>query len=530
MSGPGTALAGLAVRQVRRGALLVALITGAMSAVVAWQYASTFAGALDAGAVRALAANPAIRALFGAPLALDSPGGFAVWRTGTPFAVLVGAWALSASTRITRGEEDAGRWNLLLCGRIRRHDAVGAGMAAVGAGAVLAGAGVAVGLVLAGTRPAGAFVHGAGIAGIGLVFAAVGALAGQLLPTRAAASGASAAVLGAGLLVRMVADGVPELGWLRWVSPLGLVAESRPYAGDRAAPLLVLAVFPVVLGGAALWVAQHRDLGAGALVSRAGDRKPRTLLLNSAAAFAARRSLRAWLGWAGGIGAFFALIGALTGSIIAFLAGSPRFAELAAAAGFGGLGSAPGFAATMFSLLGIPSGMFAATRVGALAAEETTRCGVALFALPLSRRRIAVVELAVVGAGVLALHVVAGLAMWAGAAIAGAPLGAGEALAGAVNVVPIGLLSLGAGVLALGWAPRAVVAVGALPTAGGFLLDVLARSAQAPEWVVELSPFAHLGAVPLDGPVWTDVVGLVLCGAGLGAAGVSGVARRDLRC
>ncbi|MGW4330042.1 hypothetical protein ACWEKR_29635 [Nocardia sp. NPDC004573] len=39
---------------------------------------------MDSDALRALAENSAVRILFGAPLALDDPGGFTVWRTGTP--------------------------------------------------------------------------------------------------------------------------------------------------------------------------------------------------------------------------------------------------------------------------------------------------------------------------------------------------------------------------------------------------------------------------------------------------------------
>lgn len=64
-----------------------------MSALVAAQYRSTFADSIDSDALRALAENPAVRVLFGAPLALDDPGGFTVWRTGMPVLVLCGVWA-----------------------------------------------------------------------------------------------------------------------------------------------------------------------------------------------------------------------------------------------------------------------------------------------------------------------------------------------------------------------------------------------------------------------------------------------------
>jgi len=54
-----------------------------------------------AGSIAKLAANPAIRTLFGEPIALDQAGGFTVWRVGTFLAALLGAWAILATTRIT---------------------------------------------------------------------------------------------------------------------------------------------------------------------------------------------------------------------------------------------------------------------------------------------------------------------------------------------------------------------------------------------------------------------------------------------
>ena len=118
----GRAVRRLAVRQVRRGALIVAVICAGMSAIVVTQYHTTFQGTIDETGLRALAENPAIRVLFGPAVALNDPGGFTVWRTGTPLLVLASVWILLTATRITRGEEDAGRWDLLLAGRLRKVD------------------------------------------------------------------------------------------------------------------------------------------------------------------------------------------------------------------------------------------------------------------------------------------------------------------------------------------------------------------------------------------------------------------------
>ncbi|AXB44464.1 ABC transporter permease [Amycolatopsis albispora] len=517
---------GLAVRQLRFGALVVLAVAAGMSALVAAQYQSTFAGVLDGGALRALAANPAIRTLFGEPVALDDPGGFTVWRTGTPLAVLVGIWAILTATRLTRGDEDAGRWELLLSGRITARRLLAGRLAVLAVAVGLIGAAVTVALIATGTAVAGALVHGAGIAGLGWVFGALGLLTAQLLPSRSPASGAAVAVLGAALLARMISDGT-DVRWVQWFTPFGLQARLQPYAGNDAGPLLVLIALAVVFAFAAMFIAGRRDL-RGAPWALVAERRPRTRLLRSLPGFALRRGLRPWLAWLVAVAAYYGLIGLLTISISRFLTENARFAELAAGAGFGGLGSATGFAAAMFSLLAIPAGMYAAVRIGSFAEDETSRRAVLLFGLPFSRIRLLGSELVVVAAGTLVLVAGAGAALWAGAAAVDAPLGFGAALSGALNIAPIALLSLAAAVFGLGWLPRAAVALGALPAAGGFLYQVLAQSAGVTGWPLDLTPFAHIAAVPETTPDWPGLAGLLAVTALLVTAGAVGYTRRDL--
>ena len=148
----------------------LAVLAGGLPAFVAVEYRDTFAGAIGVASLTALAENPAIRTLFGRPVALDDPGGFTVWRTGTVLAVLVGTWAVLTATRLTRGEEEAGRWDLLLSGRLRLRFLVASTLARRPArdGAVV-GAAVRSACSLAGTdddrrgavrRPRSAARHG----------------------------------------------------------------------------------------------------------------------------------------------------------------------------------------------------------------------------------------------------------------------------------------------------------------------------------------------------------------------------------
>jgi ABC-2 type transport system permease protein len=524
---PGRAVSSLVIRQIRRGASIIAVVCAGMSAIVATQYQTTFEGSIDQSGLRALAENPAIRILFGPPVALDDAGGFTVWRTGTPVLVLASVWILLVATRITRGEEDAGRCDLLLAGRLRMVDVVVRCLIAVAGCAVLIGAAVGASLVAVGTDATGAVVYAAAIVGVTLTFATAGVLAGQIMPTRSAAVGVTVSVLGVGLLLRMLADGVPALTWSAWTTPFGLTARAAPYADNRIAPLHVLACLPLVLAAAALVIARRRDVGSG-LVAVATSRPPRTRLLGSLGGFALRRGMRSTISWAIGIAAYFLLVGALIASILEFFDQNRRFAELAATAGFGGLDSANGFAAALFSLLAIPTGLYAATRLAAMVADEKARRWTPLFAAPASRTRLAVIEIGVTTLGVVVLHATAALAMWAGAAITGAPLTIGAAMAGTLNTAPIAWLAVGAAALAVGWLPSAVGAIGALPVAGGFLLNVITQGTRAPTWVVNLSPFAHVSAVPNLPPGWAAIAALTVIGTLLAALGVAGFSLRDL--
>jgi ABC-2 type transport system permease protein len=505
----GARVAALAARLIRRGTLIVVPLVAGMAAMVVVQYRQAFADTAGVQSLEALATNPAIRTLFGEPVALDDPGGFTVWRTGTPLAVIVGLWALLAATRITRGEESAGRWELLLAAQL------------------LVGVALTSAMLLAGTEASGAWRFGAALGLIGAAFAAMGTLAGQLVADRRTASGIAAGVLIGAYMVRMVADGTGAT-WLHWLTPFGLLSLTQPYAADRLAPLLVLAAGTGGLVAATAVAARGRDLGAGRVPVRATAR-PRTRLLRSLPGFAVRRTLRPVLAWSAGVTAYFLLIGLMATSIADFMTANPRWAELAAAAGFTQLAQVEGYVAALFTLLAVPAGMFTAVQIAADAEDETGGRFTLLFTRPVSRSRWAWIRTGVVASACVILVLTAGAATWAGTSMVDAGLGLWPALAGVLNALPVALLCLGASLLALGWVPQAVFPIGALPAAGGFLLQVFADTFGWPGWVRWLSPFSHVANVPATSPDWAGTAGILAIALVLATVGVAGYARRDLR-
>ena len=93
----------------------------------------------------------------------------------------------------------------------------------------------------------------------------MGVLAAQLAATRRQANGIAAAIFGASLLIRVVADSTPGWHWLRWLSPLGWAENLHPLTSPAPVMFLPIAAFTAALAAAAVFVAGRRDMGAGVL-------------------------------------------------------------------------------------------------------------------------------------------------------------------------------------------------------------------------------------------------------------------------
>jgi ABC-2 type transport system permease protein len=251
--------------------------------------------------------------------------------------------------------------------------------------------------------------------------------------------------------------------------------------------------------------------------------------LRSVTGFLTQRTLRPLAGWSLALCAYFLLIGLLAVSLTDFLRANPRFADLAGQAGFESLATVQGYVAALIMLLAIPLGLFAALRVAGDAADEAHGRLTLVLARPVGRIRWAATETAVVAAACVVIALLTGTAAWLGIRAIGGTLRLGEAIAGSVNILPVALLSLGAAILALGWVPRAVMLVGALPVVGGFIIWALADALDWPDWLRQISPFAHVASVPATSPDWAGVWTMLAVAAALAALGIVSFARRDLR-
>jgi ABC-2 type transport system permease protein len=232
--------------------------------------------------------NKAVRLFYGEPHDLLTVSGYAAWRVGGTLAIFSCIFGLLAAVRALRTEEDTGRMELVLAGVVGRRSAYFSAMAAIAAGIAILWLAELAGFLLAGLSLGGSAYLALASASVVPVYVGIGALACQLAPTRRVALELGGAVAGLLFLLRLVADTVNGLGWLRWASPLGWAEELRPFTGAR--PLVLL--LPVVAGAIAIAlaarIAVRRDVGTGLLSAR-DSAEP----YEHAAALATQR-LRAW--------------------------------------------------------------------------------------------------------------------------------------------------------------------------------------------------------------------------------------------
>jgi len=526
MASADRAVLGLAQKELRRGILFAVVGSAVMFQVIVASFDAAFSSGAS-GALAGLIENPAVRALYGVAYDVSTAGGFAVWRGGT-FVCVVGAlWGALATVRVLRGEEDQGRWDLLLAEPVSSARAVAAHLLVLFVGCALLGAAIAGVLLAAGQRAGGSVLYGTGVGLLAAGGVGIGALTAQLFGQRRRAAGFAGGAIGVLYVVRMLADSSNELSWLRWLSPFGWVEGLQSFAGDHLLPLLPLALLPIVLVGVAAWARSRRDLGAGLLADRERV-APHTRLLGGVLPFAWRQRLGGVAGWGAGVVVYGGIIGAITASFTDWIVGNQAFQDFAAKYGIGDLTSPAqfvGFGATAIGLILVLQ-VTSALHHGW---EDENDGRLELYqSLPMTRTGWLGAEVAASLAAVVVTGTLSAVATWVGAVVGGADVSLGQALAAIANTASVLVLFTGLAVLLHGLAPALALPMSAGLAVVAYFLGFLGAAANLPDWVVSVSPFHHLATVPAQPVAWAAA--LVMAGAGvvLTGLGFATYARRDL--
>jgi polyether ionophore transport system permease protein len=475
---------------------------------------------------RSFGSNKAVELFYGSPHDLLTVGGYAAWRVGGAGAIIAGLCGLLAAVRALRGEEDAGRQELVLAGSVSRRAAYLGALAAIGAVAATLWLSLFVGL--AGARlPLGpaAFLAFATVSPF-VVFAGFGSLACQLAPSRRIAIELATGSLVIAYLLRVIGDLSSSLGWIRWVTPLGWSEEARAFAGARPVVLGLPILGGAVLLAVAGVLSVRRDVGTGLLPAR-DSADPRFRLLSSPTALAARGELGSVGVWTAGIGLFAAVVGLLSTSFTN--ANIPvNLREQLQKLGGATITTPSGALGFYFLLFVLAISLFACSQIAALRRDEAEQRLETLLAFPVGRHRFLASRLVLAAAATMLLALVAGLAAWVGAAAQDAHVPLLRMLEAGANCLPVALLFLALGAFAFALVPRAAggIAYGLVSIA--FVWELLGSLLGAPHWLVELSPFQHIALVPAEAFRAGAAVTLLALAAIVALASLWTFGRRDL--
>jgi ABC-2 type transport system permease protein len=530
---PGAVVAVQVGRRAARSGLLWGSIFGIFVIAQTLAYTSGYKtqAARDQMAA-AFGSNVGLNALLGRARDINTVTGYSAWRLLGILSILGAIWGLLTSTRLLRGDEDAGRYELLLTGQTTRRRAALQAVVGLGLGLACLFALTAAGTILTGRAASVGFSIGQclyfslALVASAAVMLAVGTLSSQLADTRRRAAAIASVVFGVFYALRMVADSDPGLHWLAWLSPLGWIEESRPLTHPR--PLALLAVIALVLAVATLSVhlAGIRDVGAGILPAR--DTSPSHLrLLGSPTGLAIRLMRPTAVGWLGGVAACSLLLGTVAASSTNDIAGGTSVQKALGRLGTHG-SLAAAYLGLTFLILALMIALIAAGQIVAIRTEEADGHLENLTVRPVSRTSWLAGRLLLSALLIVVVGVLAGVSAWVGSASQHSGVGFGASVAAGLNIVPPSLFLLGLGALVFGRWPRRTSAVVYGYLTWSFLIEFIGATANVNHWLLDTSVFFHMVPAPATSPNWTSAA--ALAGLGLGAAVIGGLFlnRRDL--
>jgi ABC-2 type transport system permease protein len=482
------------------------------------------------------AQNPIARA-FNGPASGSDVGALAFAESFSIVAVLVAIMSIQAVVRHTRGDEEAGRAELLGAAVVGRHARLLTALAVSATAASIAGVLFAGLLLAAGFAVGGSLTAGAALAGVGLVFAGVAGVSAQAFGTARGATGGAIAMLGVAFLLRALGDVAGEVSsdaisvlsaWPSWLSPIGWGQQMRPFQHDRWWMVLLFLASTATLVAIAARLSVHRDIGAGLLPARRG-RAEAPASLTGVFGLAWRLQRGTFVAWAVGssvVGSSFGVVGE---SVDDLVDNNQQLAEMLATLVPGG-SLTDTFFAFVLSLVGVAVSGFVVQATLRMRSEEASGRLEPVLATATARLRWMASHLVIAVVGSLALLTVTGASV--GAAYVGA---SGEEAAEVLRIVAAALVQTPAALVlgglvtaAFAFVPRWASAIGWSSVGFAFVIGQLGGGLGLPQLVIDLSPFTHVPAIPAAEFELLPIAVLTTLAIALHAVGMIGFRRRDL--
>jgi len=476
-------------------------------------------------------ASHAASALFGPTIALNSVAGFTVFKVVMTLMVLGAIWAVLFSTKALRGEEEAGRAELLLLGQSSRVNATTQSIVALYVALFFLWAVTAATTLLVGLRATIGFSTSASMffalamVSSASIFLGVGALASQVAPTRRSAASLSMVVLGLSYALRMIADSSAELQWLRWSTPLGWVEQLRPFVAPTPWPLLLIGLTSFSLCAIAIWLTTQRDVGAG-LRADVATAPARLRLLRSPLGLSFRLQRASLIGWLVAVTLTGLVMGFVSHAAGEVISGS-SIATLLERLGIHTTG-ARSYLGMASLILGVLVAFLAASLTTAVRNEEASGRVDTLVCQPVTRQQWLLGRIVIIAGSTVCAGALVGLSVWLGTVLHGGTLSLLTLLAAGLNLVAPALCLAGLGIAAFGFFPRpsTVIIYGVL--GWSLVVELIGGIGSLSGSLLTTSLFHHMAPAPATSPDWTAAGVMILIGVFAAVLGTIRFSRRDL--
>lgn len=528
----GTVVARLTAKKAVRSGVGWGYFFGICVASSAYTYTTTYKTVAEREKLVAnFGSNTALAALFGPAHQLQTVAGFTAYKVLAFLGIVGGIWGLLASTRLLRGEEDAGRWELLRTGQTTARGATAQALAGLGAGLAVLFAMTAVITAATGRLAKVDFSISQSLflaltlVCSAAVFLAAGALTSQLAPTRRKAAGYAAYAFGACYALRMLAGSGIGLEWLRWATPLGWMELMRPLTGSDWAPLVPMTGLVIALSVAAVEVAGARDLGASTFPDRS-EAPMRPRLLNGPLGLTARLGRPAAVAWAAVLAVVSFIFGLVAKPAGAALSGSNSINRVLSHLGAKGFG-AGAYLGIVFLMVAVMLTFVAAGHVTAARSEEAEGRLDHLLAQPVTRRAWLGDRLAFATGALVADGLLVGISCWLGSASNRAGVAFGSLIGAGLNIVPPAVFVLGTGALVMGAWPRATSAAVHAVIVWSAAVTLISGFSGGNRWLLDTSLFHQMASAPAVAPDWVSGGVIAAIGVAAAVAGSLAFRRRD---
>lgn len=463
-------------------------------------------------------------ALFGRIYDPSSLGALAMIKYSAFMTAALAVLMVVITVRHTRQDEETGRIELLSSGRLGRNAPLAAALVISFGASVVLGLLTAAALIAGGLPAAGSLAFGLGWAATGIAFSSVAAVTAQISASSRSAIGLGVIVVAVAYALRAVGDlAEPGPSVFSWLSPIGWNQQVRAFAGDRWAVLLLPLALGILLIPVAIVLRAHRDLGTGLRQDRPGPARGR---LSGVWGLAVRLQDRVFLAWAFAVVIFGLLIGSLADGVTDFLT-SPNAQEFIQKLG-GASALTDAFLAAQIAIMGILVSVYGVSAANHLRSEETSGHAEVILATAATRTKWATSHYVAALLGVAVLLLLTGLSVGVGAGFALHDSSqVARVTVAALAQIPAAWVVTSVVVLIFGWMPRLTYA------AWGFLVAFVALGEfgvlwNAPQWLMDLSPFEHSPQLPVGMDSVAPVVWLTLAAAAVGVVGYLGWHHRDL--